>query len=333
MASHTASAGGAGGSVPLPAVGGRAPDDYQGFGRVDLGAILPAAADAPPRAAALFVHDAATLAELETRNYTYEVSSSAFPLVAALAWFDPPADLLSAAQLLHDLDLELVSPDGAATYAGNAPAAGGARDAANTVERVVVDAPALGAWTVKVRAHHLSEAPSQAYSLVLHGAGVVTHEDVAAFADDVVLERVRNGTIALVADCAGSLAPETWVGDRFCDDRRRLWNATVIDLDCDAHVHDGGDCVNTFRPTAKATVPAIPVPSPAPSVTPQPSVTPIPTGDSDGDVFGVPLPLLLAGGVGLVVACCAIAACVMCARQTACHIMCAVVADAWRADM
>ena len=105
-----------------------------------------------------------------------------FPLVAALAWFDPPADLLSAAQLLHDLDLELVSPDGAATYAGNAPAAGGARDAANTVERVVVDAPALGAWTVKVRAHHLSEAPSQAYSLASADVLTLLHREHSAYA-------------------------------------------------------------------------------------------------------------------------------------------------------
>ena len=95
-----------------------------------------------------------------------------------------------------------------------------------------------------------------------------------------------------------------------------------------------GDCATTFRPTSHATRPAFrgptplpaPAPTPAPTVTPQPSVSHRPTqeptvsfaptvGLDDDGVFGVPLPLLVAAGVGLVVACCVAAACVMCVLQ------------------
>ncbi len=48
-----------------------------------------------------------------------------------------------------------------------------------------------------------------------------------------------------IADCNGACAPETWVGDGYCDDGTYAWNGVPIFFNCEAFGNDGGDCGTT----------------------------------------------------------------------------------------
>jgi hypothetical protein len=93
-----------------------------------------------------------------------EVVSSAEPLRIMLAWTDPPASLSAAVQLVNDLVLLLVGPDGT-TYQGNGVAAG---DRTNNVEGIILNNPPLGQYQVQVHAFNVPLA-SQPYALVVAG--------------------------------------------------------------------------------------------------------------------------------------------------------------------
>ena len=43
-------------------------------------------------------------------------------------------------------------------------------------------------------------------------------------------------------DCVGNIAPESWLGDGFCDDSTYSWNNYLIDFNCAEFNYDGGDC-------------------------------------------------------------------------------------------
>ena len=46
----------------------------------------------------------------------------------------------------------------------------------------------------------------------------------------------------LFTDCVGTVAPEGWLGDGFCDDGSYTWNGTPIDFNCEEFGYDAGDC-------------------------------------------------------------------------------------------
>ena len=45
-----------------------------------------------------------------------------------------------------------------------------------------------------------------------------------------------------VLDCNGVCTPSTWLGDSYCDDGTYTWNGNSIDLSCEEHDFDSGDC-------------------------------------------------------------------------------------------
>lgn len=45
-----------------------------------------------------------------------------------------------------------------------------------------------------------------------------------------------------VADCAGTCAPSSWLGDGSCDDEFFVYNNVLIDFNCAIHSWDNGDC-------------------------------------------------------------------------------------------
>jgi PKD repeat protein len=93
-----------------------------------------------------------------------------------IVWADPPADPAAPRALTNDLDIRLVSPDGAVVYlpwkldptpnatALGTPATKG-RDSLNNVEQVTIDAPLSGDYTVYVQGKDVPFGP-QAYYLV-----------------------------------------------------------------------------------------------------------------------------------------------------------------------
>ncbi len=140
------------------------PNPVSGWGRADLGFMDP------PSYYALWFDDHTTgLSTGQTVTYTHridqplQVLTDTMPLRVMLTWTDPPASLSAAAQLVNDLDLVVIGPDG--TYYGNGVSDG---DRANNVEGIIIDNPAVGEYTLVVKAHNIPVA-SQPYGLVVAG--------------------------------------------------------------------------------------------------------------------------------------------------------------------
>lgn len=143
------------------------PDGFRGFGRIHLEAGMPLAGEG---SLVLFVADASStsIPELTRQEYNFDVDADAeLDLRVTLSWIDIPASTFSAVQLVHDLDLAVISPTGVRYTMW----ATGDTDLVNVNERVVVDADDVetGTWSVWVWAKPLS-TDEQSYSLVVNGA-------------------------------------------------------------------------------------------------------------------------------------------------------------------
>lgn len=148
--------------------GSSEPDGFRGFGRIHLEMGMPLDGEG---SLALFVADAGdtSIAESSETEYKFDVDADAgLDLRATLSWIDPPASTVAAVQLVHDLDLTVVSPNGTMHTMWSS----GEKDAVNVNERVVVGAADVesGTWTVLVSSNALSTAEEQSYSLVVNGA-------------------------------------------------------------------------------------------------------------------------------------------------------------------
>lgn len=89
-----------------------------------------------------------------------DVKGRSEPLKATLAWSDLPGPLPSSLKLVNDLDLKVTLPDGS-QWPQASP------DSLNTAERMVLEEPPTGSYSVTVTAHRLFV--SQAFSLVVSG--------------------------------------------------------------------------------------------------------------------------------------------------------------------
>ena len=146
------------------------PNSVAGWGRVSLSFI------STPSPYALWLDDHVSgIATGQLVTYTHtptaslQVVTTTQPLRFMLTWSDPPASLSAAAQLVNDLDLRVLGPDGS-TYYGNANPSG---DRVNNVEGIVIAAPPIGLYTVTVQAFNVPIA-SQPYALVVAGPLTVT---------------------------------------------------------------------------------------------------------------------------------------------------------------
>ncbi|HEY4689710.1 MAG TPA: S8 family serine peptidase, partial [Anaerolineae bacterium] len=141
------------------------PNSVAGWGRVDLGFIT---AESPytlwidDHATGLSTGSVVTYTDSQTRSL--RVVDSAQPLRAMLVWSDPPASLSASAQLVNDLDLVVVGPDGT-LYPGNNAATG---DRTNNVEGVIIANPPAGQYAVRVSAYNVPIA-AQPYALAVGG--------------------------------------------------------------------------------------------------------------------------------------------------------------------
>jgi subtilisin family serine protease len=81
-------------------------------------------------------------------------------LSVTLVWTDPPASLLSAQQLVNDIDLMLVSPSGVTNYPNGLHAA----DHTNNVEQIDLSTNETGTWTLVVSGCSVPDGP-QPYAL------------------------------------------------------------------------------------------------------------------------------------------------------------------------
>ncbi|NLN77241.1 MAG: S8 family serine peptidase [Armatimonadetes bacterium] len=143
---------------PTKEIRNKRPDISEGWGRLNLtNALEPAA----PRVVD-FVDDTSGIGTQEERQYQYTVLDGSIPLSVTLAWTDYPGQLLAARELVNDLDLEVIHPNGYSKSYGN----GSGRDSLNNVETVDIETPSAGTYTVKVKGYNVPLGP-QPYALVV----------------------------------------------------------------------------------------------------------------------------------------------------------------------
>ncbi len=133
-------------------------DNNQGFGRIDLDAVL-----APPPPATVTFVDRPGLQTGELDERVIQVASNGAPLRIVLVYSDFPGH-----RLVNNLNLVVRAPDGGVSL-GNGKQAGADFDADNNVELVHIGAAARGAYRVQVIASNVPSGP-QPFALVICGA-------------------------------------------------------------------------------------------------------------------------------------------------------------------
>lgn len=131
-------------------------DNHQGYGRVNLDAVL---APASP-ATMVFRDDKPGLRTGQVRKFTLKVKSNQVPLRMVLAYSDYPG-----AVLVNNLNPIVTDPNGK-RYVGNQMAAGAMTlDVTNNVEVMHVGRPAAGTWAIEVVGSNVPQGP-QAFGWV-----------------------------------------------------------------------------------------------------------------------------------------------------------------------
>ncbi|KXZ46203.1 hypothetical protein GPECTOR_46g272 [Gonium pectorale] len=149
---------------------GRGPDGFQGWGRLSLSGALPLPGWTDPRVS-LQLADRGELAETGQEVSMTGISATGTgPVKVVLTWYDYPADVNAATQLVNDLDLTVtVAPQGGGLpymlLGNNAEgAAFPGPDRTNVVERVVLSAPPAGAAITIAAAAAYAALPQAAFA-------------------------------------------------------------------------------------------------------------------------------------------------------------------------
>ncbi|HLO26674.1 MAG TPA: S8 family serine peptidase, partial [Geobacteraceae bacterium] len=175
---------GTGTGGPIPATG-------QGWGRINLSNVLPAAGAVGKLVVAV---EGSGLATGDNWSRQFMVPSGQ-PLKVTLVWTDYPGATGAAKAIVNDLDLVVTTPYGT-VLTGNAFAngesfAGGNPDRLNVEEQVLVKAPDPGIYTVSVTGYNIPNGP-QPFAIVISGASGATSKGM------ISLDRQRyNSTSAL----------------------------------------------------------------------------------------------------------------------------------------
>jgi len=143
----------------LPSEADSIPNNSEGFGRLDLQAVVgPYAAGEDLK----FWDEASALDTNQKSEQTVNVPVGAKTLKATLVWTDPPGEGLQS-------DLDLLVKIGAEERHGNVPASSNDFDRTNNVEQVLWDHVPTGTATVTVCCHKVTLA-AQSFALVVRVA-------------------------------------------------------------------------------------------------------------------------------------------------------------------
>lgn len=145
------------GAIRLPntAADGVPVDNHQGYGRVNLDAILSPAGQTK----ATFTDVSKGLNTGEVHTTTVKVNAGAKQLKVVLVYSDYPG-----LSLVNNLNLILTGPDGK-KYTGNQGSGTAALDTVNNVEVIAIDSPSAGNWRLDVVAANIPQGP-QDFALV-----------------------------------------------------------------------------------------------------------------------------------------------------------------------
>ncbi|MBN1389301.1 MAG: S8 family serine peptidase [Candidatus Thermoplasmatota archaeon] len=139
------------------------PDNDQGWGRVNMKASLY-----PDQGKLTYENNWDGLSTGQNFSRVFRVNSNE-ELRVTLAWSDHPGSYFSGKQLVNDLDLVLIAPDGT-IYHGNDISApfNDTKDDLNPVEGVTIPDPSMGWWKMEVRAANVPLGP-QHFAIVASG--------------------------------------------------------------------------------------------------------------------------------------------------------------------
>jgi hypothetical protein len=113
------------------------------------------------------------LTQGETQDTIIQVPSGVSQLKVMLYWHDPAANVLATQTLVHDLDLEVVTPSNQtirpkilnpSALLVEQPATEG-EDHTNNHEQIILDNPPPGAYTIRVKGTEVLTAPLQPYAI------------------------------------------------------------------------------------------------------------------------------------------------------------------------
>jgi len=135
------------------------PNSVEGWGQADVtGTLFPTGG-----LEAVLLEGPEALATGESHQWIFAVHSPT-PLTVVMAYSDYPSALSASINLVNDLDLKLLDPDGIPHWPNGLTAA----DALNNVESIDVAAAATGLWTLVVSATNVPQGP-QPFALYLQG--------------------------------------------------------------------------------------------------------------------------------------------------------------------
>ncbi|MFD0587192.1 S8 family serine peptidase [Paenibacillus sp. GCM10027627] len=145
-----------------------------GWGRVDLqNSLFPSGGRKN-----VFLDDAQKVVATGGSSNFQFYAKSGQRLKVSLVWTDAPSAVFVGKNLVNDLDLQVVAPDGTA-FKGNcflnntASSSCATFDRVNNVENVYIEAPAEGTYSVQIAGYNVPSGP-QPYALVVSGNDVAT---------------------------------------------------------------------------------------------------------------------------------------------------------------
>lgn len=214
------------------------PSEQNGFGILDLaGTILPLQDDS-----FLIADIKNSLQNGQTLEYRFKVSDTARPFKTTLAWTDPVSQTVSPSQLVNNLDLEVVDPQGRVLL-GNDFKSKGVSDDKNNVEQILIDRPRAGEYVIRVKASRLvGDLTSDRVALVY---GQAMRHEIAKNIEDRSLVTASGKTLDLnqysikaasnakqASDPSGAAVPgsDLYIGSRTIYSFSRTWDSGGVQL-------------------------------------------------------------------------------------------------------
>ena len=148
------------------------PNDDEGWGRINVKNTL-----APSEGRGIWVDDRSKLSRTgNSKSYVFNVTYANSPFKAVLAWSDERGSRFSNNQLVNNLNLKVISPDGTEywgnNFANGRSIQGGSADTVNNLEVFLVDSAQKGIWEIQVIDGNHAGSSSQMFALAVAGQGV-----------------------------------------------------------------------------------------------------------------------------------------------------------------
>ncbi len=145
---------------------GSGPYDYaQGWGRVHIDTVL---FPTPPRRVRVYERRRGLVTGEHITRWA-DVLSSETPFKVTLVWTDPPGSPNHPRQLVNNLNLIVIAPDGTQYYGNQfTPPYNRAFDRVNNVEQVLIPNPIPGRYYIRVQGENILRGP-QGFALVWSG--------------------------------------------------------------------------------------------------------------------------------------------------------------------